>query len=80
MKGECLSEATSADPLDQTAVDHEGLFSSSISCFLGCMSCIFRCLMPKLSITGGSNNEILSLLYSCDLEMRESKQEAGRPS
>jgi hypothetical protein len=61
-EGVLLSEVTSADPLDQPAVGHGGLFSSSISCFLGGMvGCIFRCLTPELSITGGSNIEIPSL-------------------
>jgi hypothetical protein len=62
MKRECvLSEATSADPLDQATVGHGGLFGSSISCFLGGMGCIFRCLPPELPIKGGSDIEIPDL-------------------
>jgi hypothetical protein len=56
-----LSEATSVDTLDQVDVGHGGFFGSSISCCLFGLDCIFRCLTPKLSITGGSNIAIPSL-------------------
>jgi hypothetical protein len=61
MKRVCLSEATSVDPMDQAAVGHGCLFGSSISCFLGSVGCIFRCLSSELSVAGGSDIEIPGL-------------------
>jgi hypothetical protein len=61
MKRVCLSEATSADPVDQAAIGHRGLLSGSISCFLGGMGCICRCLSTELPVAGGSDIEIPGL-------------------